>query len=194
MHARALNRALLMMLLPLLGACAPHRASRPLELLDESSGALLTIVRRPIICARSRTDVAANARDYVTLAAAQEDRSGRISDWLIVHRWSTVDPRFSGDAGVGSGRLRIVADDRVLTLAPAVPAPSLLARRRELFAPPNGRGLSLAYAVDRSTLRYLASAHSLSLRFTDDALPLDYTVWDDGRPALQAWLSDTGPP
>ena len=66
----------------------------PKELLDEDSGTTLIVVRRPIVLARSRTDLAANVRDYVTLVVAQEDRSGKYSTWLIVHRWSTVDPRY----------------------------------------------------------------------------------------------------
>jgi hypothetical protein len=192
--AHRLTFAAILLLLPLLGACASAQSARTREFLDESTGLTLIVVQRPIIFARARTDVAANARDYATLVAMQEDRSGKYSTWLIVHRWSTVDPRFAGDASVGSGQLRIIADDRELTLRPTLPEPAVLQRRAELFGPPGRAVSSAAYAVDGGSLRSIAAAQTLSLRYSDDALPIAYGVWEDGRSALQAWLSDMRPP
>jgi hypothetical protein len=191
---RRLNWALAMGLLPLLGACASPSRAQTRELLDESSGSTLLIVQRPIVFARPRTDVAANSRDYATVVAMHEDRSGKYSTWLIVHRWSTVDPRFAGAAGAGAGQLRIIADDRELTFNAAVPEPLFLQRRNGLFEPSTRAAQSSAYSVDSATLHYIASAQTLSLRYSDDSLPVPYTVWEDGRTALQAWLSDTRTP
>ncbi len=160
----------------------------PHEVLDEVSAATLIVVNRPIVFARARTDVAAHARDYVTLVGLQEDRSGEYSTWLIVHRWSTVDPRIADDRGVGAGELRIVADDRELVLRPQSPPPKVLERGDLLFAPKTARAQSAAYAVDVPTLRYLANSRSLALRFTEDALPLPYAIWADGRADLLAML------
>ena len=185
--------ALALALLPLIGACASPARAQTKELLDESSGSTLLIVQRPIVFARARTDVAANARDYATVVALHEDRSGKYSTWLIVHRWSTVDPRFAG-ATPGSGQLRIIADDRELTFNAAAPEPLFLQRRDGLFEPSTGGAQSSAYAVDSATLHYLASAHTLSLRYGDDPLRIPYAVWEDGRTALQAWLSETRAP
>ena len=181
-------------LLSLLGACASSTGVQTRELLDESSGSTLLIVQRPIVFARARTDVAANARDYATVVAMHEDRSGKYSTWLIVHRWSTVDPRFAGAATGRSGQLRIIADDRELTFNAVAPDPAFLRRRDGLFEPRTSAALSAAYAVDSATLHYIASAQTLSLRYSDDVLPIPYAVWDDGRSALQAWLADTRSP
>ena len=147
----------------------------------------LFIVAHPFVFARSRIDVAAHARDYVTLVALQEDRSGKYSTWLIAHRWSTVDPRIAG-ASSGSSQLHIVADDRELSFNAADPAPSVLNRADLLFAPHSAGAQSAAYAIDVPTLRYLASAQRLSLRYVDDALTPAYTVWDDARAPLLALL------
>jgi hypothetical protein len=136
--------------------------------------------------ARSRLDVAANARDYLTLVGIQEDRSGRYSTWLIVHRWSTVDPRIAADHGVGAARLRIIADDREVLLSPADPAPPLLARGDLLFGPRAARVVSFAYPIDVPTLRYLAGAQSLTANYPEDGLPIAYGLWQDGRGALRA--------
>ncbi len=192
--ARRLSWMLALALLPLLGACASPSRAQTRELLDESSGSTLLIVQRPIVFARARTDVAANVRDYATVVALHEDRSGKYSTWLIVHRWSTVDPRFAGAAGAGSGQLRIIADDRELTFKAAVPEPLFLQRRNGLFEPSTHGAQSSAYSVDSPTLHYIASAQTLSLRYSDDPLPIPYMVWEDGRTALQAWLADTHTP
>jgi hypothetical protein len=176
-------------------ACTPFaHAPQPREVLDEHGGATLIIVERPIVLARPRTDVAANARDYLTLVGLQEDRSGRFTTWLIAHRWSTVDPRIAADRGVGAGRLRIIADDREVLLAPAEPAPALLARGDLLFGPTTARTQSMAYPIDVPTLRYLAGAQSLSANFPEDGLPIPYGIWQDGRSALMALVTEAESP
>lgn len=53
---------------------APAR-SGPAEYLDENTGATITTVDQPLVFAVERNDVAANLRDYVTLAAAAVNRS-----------------------------------------------------------------------------------------------------------------------
>jgi hypothetical protein len=178
----------------LLCACATTPPTQPKEVLDESSGVTLFVVQRPMVFARPRSDVAANVRDYVTLVAAEEDRSGKYTAWLIAHRWSTVDPRMERRPVPGQLVLHLIADDRELTLKPAEPAPAMLARGDLLLAPPVSGAQSAAYAVDEATLRYIATSTRLLLRVDEDtALPV-YAVWNDGREALQALLLEVGSP
>ena len=160
---------------------APDNApgNAPRELLDENSGSTLIVVRRPIVLARSRTDVAANVRDYVTLVATQQDNSGKYSTWLIVHRWLTVDPRIDSARSLASGRLQLLADGRTLALAPLEPPPAFASRGDLLYAPHTPSSFWV-YQVDLPTLRYLAAARNLSLRFVDDAYPVAYSLWEDG--------------
>jgi hypothetical protein len=170
---------------------APGNA--PKEVLDENSGTTLIVVRRPIVLARSRTDVAANVRDYATLVVAQEDRSGKYSTWLIVHRWSTVDPRIDGARTLGSGNLLLIADGRTLALGP-VEQPPAFANRGDLLYAPRTTLSSWAYKVDLPMLRYVAAAHDLSVRFADDSYPVAYSVWQDGRHDLQGLLDSAVAP
>lgn len=178
----------------LLCACAATAPAAPNEVLDESSGTRLIVVQRPLVLARSRVDVAANVRDYLTLVAAEEDRSGKYTAWLIAYRWSTVDPRMESRSLPGRSPLRIIADDRELTLKPAEPAPAILARGDLLLAPHVPGTQSTAYAVDEPTLRYIATAKRLLLRVDDDTALPAYAVWDDGRKALLALLLEVGAP
>jgi hypothetical protein len=180
--------------LALLGGCAsaghPDAAR---EELDERSGVTLFVVQRPLVLARPRTDVAANARDYLILVAMQEDRSGNFSTWLIVHRWSTVDPRMQGAEPARAGRLRLIADDRELLLDPADPAPAALQRGDLLFRPHTARASSTAYAIDVPTLRFLAGAKAVSANYPDDTLPIPYAIWQDGRADLLAFADAAAP-
>ena len=190
-HRRGRSRltTAITLVLPLLAACAGARNTQPREVLDDSSGSTLFVVQQPLLFARSRSDLAANARDYVTLVALQEDRSGKYSSWLIAHRWSTVDPRMGGQSASVTAPLRIIADDRELIFKPATPPPTLLQNRELIFAPRGAGAQSAAYAVDVPTLRYLATASRLALRYGDDALSPAYSLWDDSRSALQELLS-----
>jgi hypothetical protein len=175
-------------------ACTTTAPMRPKEVLDESSGVTLIVAQKPMVFARPRIDVAANVRDYFTLAAAEEDRSGRYTAWLIAYRWSTVDPRMESRPAPAPPLLHIIADDRELTLKPAEPAPAILARGDLLLAPHVPGAQSAAYAVDEATLRYIATSTRLLLRVDDDTALPAYAVWDDGREALQALLLEVGSP
>jgi hypothetical protein len=177
------------LLLSMVTACAFPPVNGPRDFLDETHGLTLSIVHAPLVFARPRTDVAVNARDYATLVAVAEDQNGKHDIWLISHRWSTVDPRFGGKLGPRASALQLTADDRELVLNPTSPAPILMENRDELFAP---RGsLSAAYALDASTLRFIASAQLLSVRYGDDQVPLGYTLWDDQRAAIRALLAQS---
>ena len=167
---------------------AASKTQAPLQRFDERSGATWFVVRSPIVLARARTDVAANVRDYATLVALQEDHAGQYATWLVVHRWSTVDPRFTADRGVASGQLTLVADGRSIALAPAPAPPPILARADLLWVPRAHGVQSFIYPIDVATLRYLAATHEWSLHFDQDAWPDAYTLWQDGRAALQGLL------
>ncbi len=178
----------------LLGACAATETPRSREVLDENSGTTLIVAQRPTVFARPRTDVAANVRDYLTLVAAEEDRSGKYKAWLIIHRWSTVDPRMEGDTDGGKTELHVIADDRQLDLQRIEPPPAILVRGDILFAPRAARAQSWAYGIDDDTLRYIAESHRLLLRVGDDSALSAYAIWDDGREAMRQLLADVGKP
>jgi len=195
--ANVLVLALMLATATSLSGCGTQRASTQdasaasgvREELDEERGETLTIVTAPIVMARSRTDIAANVRDYVTLAAVQEDNSGRYATWLVAHQWSTVDSRLPGAGWRGDGRLVVIADARLLSLNPETPPPSLLQRRAWVYAPAVPSARSYAYAIDQDTLRYLAAARQIQVRFQGDPMPQNYLIWRDGRAALRTWLA-----
>jgi hypothetical protein len=175
--------------LALLVACASSAPRAPTELLDEQTGVTLAVVAEPLVFARARVDVAANARDYATVVAVEANRSGRYSQYLLLHRWSTVDRRMAALPPPSAGRLVIEADGRVLELRPLVPLPAALTRRDHVFLPEDADVISWAYDMDPATLAYLAASHEIRLRLPDEALDSPFTLWGDGRAALREFAA-----
>jgi len=172
-----------------LAACASAPARAPTELLDEQTGATLAVVAEPLVFARPRTDVAANARDYATIVALEANRSGKYSAYLLVHRWSTVDRRMAPLPAESAGRLLIKADGRLLELKPLQPMPAALTRRDAVFMPADADVVSWAYDTDLATLEYLAASHDIGARFPDEPLDSPFVLWRDGRAALREFTA-----
>lgn len=171
---------------PPLAASAADR--QPHEYLDPETAATVTVVGEPLVFANSRNEVAANARDYVTVSAAAVDRSGKVSYVLVAYFWSTVDPRVRGYPLPNPESLILQADDRRIELSlkghsaydagigvPVNPPPGAA-------LPPN------VYGIDLGTLRSIAHARQLSLITETDITSIPYSLWDDTRAALQAFV------
>lgn len=167
-------------------ACAAEH--EPLEYLDPDTAATVTVVAQPLVFANPRTELAANARDYVTLAAAAVNRGGKVTYVGIAYFWSTVDPRMRTDPLPAPEPLILQADDRRIELrlrgqsahdagiGVAVHAPAGSA------APPN------VYGLDLATLRFLAEARQLTVLAESNGTVLNYPLWDDRRAALRAFV------
>lgn len=188
-----MRRLLLLSLFVALSACASLTDPAPAEFLDERSAVTVAVVDAPWILARERRDVAAHARDYLTLAAAERNSAGRYSLALVAHRWSTVDARVAGLATHGPAVLVLVADGRDLRLTPAPSLPmEFAARDGRLWEPEVARYVTFAYPLDRATLEALATSQVLYAYFDeaepDGALLPPYQDWRDGREALARLL------
>jgi hypothetical protein len=172
-----------------LAGCASEPSRAPAEVLDEQTGATLAVVAEPLVFARSRLDVAANARDYLTAVAVEANRSGKYAQYLLVHRWSTVDRRMAGLPPASAGRLIIEADGRMLEFKPVQPMPAALVRRDRVHLPADADVVSWAYDVDLATLAYLADSQQIRARLPDEPLDSPFALWADGRAALDAFAA-----
>jgi hypothetical protein len=158
------------------------------EILDEKSGDTLLAVASPLVFARERSDVAAHARDYVTLVAVQVDHSGKTTEFLLLYRWSTVDRRMSPPPDANAGELRILAEGRTIDLMPLDRVPLSLSLRRELHVPDHGDVIAHAYLVDSTTLRFIAASRDLTVRMPQERLDMPFGLWEDGRIALGQFI------
>ena len=177
-----------------LSSCASRSPLAPREIFDEQTASTLTVVAAPLVFSRPRSDVAAFAHDFATLVAAQDDRSGETSEFLLLYRWSTVDPRMSPPPPPEAGRLRILADGRQIDLQPLGRLPVSLMQRHALLVPHHGDVVARAYRVDAGLLNFIASSRALTLRMPEEALDTPFTLWEDGRKALRQFLRAAGSP
>ena len=187
-------------LLLAVGAAGCAGSTGPLlnEYLDEHTGAHLAVVGRPLTFALERSTLAANARDYVSLAAAEVDRSGRAQTYLIGYFWSTIDRRKSAAAAPADLTVALFADGRWLRLAPESRIPADLAASPQLLAPPAVAAVEAVYRVTAEQLRYLGESRSLILHIAaaaeDDPDAEPYKLWTDGRRELKAFSRSIAAP
>jgi hypothetical protein len=175
-------------------ACVTRTATEPHQFLDERTARTLWVPAKPLVFARNRSDLAAYARDYATLVPVAIDESGDYRQYLLLYRWSTVDPRMLPRPDPGDGELRIVADGRVIDLHPLTTLPLGLDRHRELLIPKHGDVVAHAYKMSSDLLRYIAASHELSVRLPQEPFTTPFELWQDGRPALRAFLSRADAP
>jgi hypothetical protein len=191
-------RVALVMALTALASCTiqpPHRpSSKSTEIFDEQTGSTLLVVSKPLVFARDRSDVAAHSRDYATLVAVEDDRSGEYTQFLLLYRWSTVDRRMSPPPGPDEGELKLLADGRAIDLKPLERPPTSLEQRRALHVPDHGDIVYRAYRVDSATLHYIADSRDLTVRMPQEPLDTPFTVWEDGRGALAQFLERAAAP
>jgi hypothetical protein len=171
-------------LLALCACLARGGDSPPREYLDEETGATVTLETEALVFAYPRSELAANARDYVSLQAAAVNRSGKVSYVLISYVWSTVDPRVRQEPLPSPDLLLLQADDRRIQLS----ARGHTAREAGIgmvVDPPAGSNATpTVYGTDLATLRFLGECRHLALAFDTERTTLTYDLWTDNRPAL----------
>jgi len=158
----------------------------PEEHLDRDTGATITVVAEPLTFAAARPDLAANARDYVTLAAAAVDLNRKVRYLLIAYFWSTVDPRLRPGMPHAPESLVLQADDRRIQLALRDMRESGIAT--PVHPPAAADATPYAYATDLATLRFIAEARRLTIPSDSEDAPFGYELWEDQRPALRAFV------
>ncbi|HLJ39516.1 MAG TPA: hypothetical protein VKT54_14010 [Steroidobacteraceae bacterium] len=186
------NRLALAALAALLLAPAPRLARStdlaPREYLDQETAATVTVVAEPLVFAYARTELAANARDYVTLAAAAVNRGGKVDFVGIAYFWSTVDPRMRTDPLPTPEPLIIQADDRRIELKLRGQSAHDAGIGVPAHAPPGPPVTPNVYGIDLPTLRFIAAARHLTLLADSRGTLLSYRLWGDQRAALQAFV------
>ncbi len=159
----------------------------PTEYLDEQTAATVTFVDKPMVFARSRTELAANARDYVTLAATSVNRSGKVQYLLLAYFWSTIE--VPGEAGsAAAATLTLAADDRRISLALDPRSAREAGVSTAVHSPAGPARLPRVYRTDLDTLRFIAAVRRLEVRAGTDEAALAFEIWDDGRASLDSFV------
>jgi len=166
----------------------PGTAS-PEEYLDPTTAATISIVGKPLVFAHERPERAAHMRDYVTLAAAAVNRSGKTDYVLVAYDWTTFDEHGrSGETPGGTTALVVAADDRRITLNLAGHSAHDVGIGTPVHPPPVGSPTPDIYRTDLATMRFIAAARHLTVLKQSDAAATAYPIWDDQRAALGVFV------
>jgi hypothetical protein len=161
----------------------------PEEYLDPETAATISIVGKPLVFAHERPERAAHMRDYVTLAAAAVNRSGKTDYVLVAYDWTTFDEHGrSGETPNASTALVVAADDRRITLSLAGHSAHDVGIGTPVHPPPVGSATPDIYRTDLATMRFIAAARHLEVLKQSDAAATAYTIWDDQRAALGVFV------
>lgn len=168
--------------------------TQPREYLDPETAATVTVVGDPLVFDNPRTEVAANARDYVTVAAAAVNRSGKVSYVLVAYFWSTVDPRMRTDPLPNPEPLIVLADDRRIELTLRGHSAHDAGIGVAVLPPPGPAVTPNVYSIDLGALRSIAESRHLSLLTQTASTSIPYGLWDDRRAALRSFVQHMSGP
>lgn len=172
-----------------LSACTtlPGTAS-PEEYLDPETAATISIVGKPLVFAHERPERAAHMRDYVTLAAAAVNRSGKTDYVLVAYDWTTFDEHGRSGETSSATALVVAADDRRIALSLAGHSAHDVGIGTPVHPPPVGSATPDIYRTDLATMRFIAAARHLEVLKQSDAAATVYPIWDDQRAALGVFV------
>jgi hypothetical protein len=171
-------------------AAAASDTNSPLEYLDDQTGVTVTVVSRPLVFAHERQTFNIPAgtlppRDYVTLAAAAVDRTGRISYLLIGYFWSVGTSQPWDNARRARQPLILQLQDRRIELVPVAGSARDAGISTPLHRPPIDPATPSLYVIDVATMGLIAESTHPVLFSGDASAPLKYELFEDRKPALR---------
>ena len=92
-----------------------------------------------------------------------------------------------------AGQLRLVSEGRELVLQPLDSLPIGL-NSADLHLPKHGKPVTFGYAVDLNALRFIAASRTLMLQMPQESLDTPFTLYEDGRRALNQFVHQTSSP
>jgi hypothetical protein len=146
------------------------------------------LAREAIVFARERTDLAVNARDYLSLTAIEVNRTGERSYYWSGYIWSTIDRRDGAPVLDPAAQLVLVADGRPLHLSDEQGKSRMLGVATPPTPVPVRTARPVLYRVEPEVLRYVAGATDLSVLVVSGGISESLTPWRDGRRELKEFL------
>jgi hypothetical protein len=160
--------------------------------LDEKTAASVTLAREPLVFARERTDLAVNARDYLSLTAIEVNRAGERAYYWSGYIWSTIDRRDGTPVVDPGAQVVLMADGRPIRLVDE----QSHSRGFGVATPPTPAPVRSAVAllsrVEPDVLSFVAGATDLSVLVVTEGVTESFTEWRDGRRELQALVRFLG--
>jgi hypothetical protein len=157
------------------------------EYVDETTAASITVTLNGLVFARERTDLAVNARDYITLAPIEVNRTGKRRYFWTGYVWSTIDRRGREPLLATGDRFILMADGRPIELQ----AEGNSLRDTGISEPPIPRPVRVAspmlFRADPDVIAYVGHAADLHVELVRAGASDSFFLWQDRREQLRAF-------
>jgi hypothetical protein len=158
------------------------------EYVDEITAVSITVPTDAIVFARERTDLAVNARDYVTLTPLEVNRTGHRSYFWSGYVWSTIDRRNGQPVLEAKEDLVLIADGRPILLR----ADGKGLRDHGVGEPPTRvpvrTATAVLFAARPDEIAYVAQAKELRLDAVRDGSSESFVLWKDSRDGIREFV------
>jgi hypothetical protein len=151
------------------------------EYVDETTAASITAANEALIFARERTDLAVNARDYLTLVPVEINRSGKRALFWSGYLWSTIDRRNRQPWLAEGDELVLLADGRPMPLRSSGKTLRDQGVAEPITAPPARRAIPVLFPATAEEIAYLAGASDVRIELLHSATSESFLLWK-GRP------------
>ena len=174
----------------LLGGCATQK-SPVTEYLDPQTAVTIRALTTPVLYAHESPQLAANARDYLSLGLVEINNMGVRKHYLALVSWTTIDRVRPGvPAAPVPERVELDLGGKPRELVPVTHEPRSLGIGTTPFRPPSGYVGEAWYAVTPADLRALANAPSESIVVMQEGGRINYGTWRGADAAVAEFVRD----
>ena len=159
------------------------------EYIDEITAANITVSSKILIFARERTDLAANARDYITLAPVEINRTGTRKYFWSGYLWSTIDRRNRQPLLQEGDELVLLADGRPIPLHGNGKTLKDLGAGEPITPSPARAAIPVLFPVNPEEIAYVARATEVHIELLHAGTSESFTLWK-GKPAMLAAFAE----
>ena len=159
------------------------------EYIDEITAANITVSSKILIFARERTDLAANARDYITLAPVEINRTGTRKYFWSGYLWSTIDRRNRQPLLQEGDELVLLADGRPIPLHGNGKTLKDLGAGEPITPSPARAATPVLFPVSPEEIAYVARATEVHIELLHAGSSESFTLWK-GKPAMLAAFAE----
>lgn len=162
------------------------------EYLDETTAATVTVAAEPLIFSRDRTDLAVNARDYISLAPIEINRAGTRTHHWFAYVWSTIDRRSDEESMTPDDQFVLLADGRAIVLRREARSLRQLGIGQPPLPAPTRGAVAVVFDADLEVVDYVARSSELLMQVVRNDQHQDFLPWRDGRASLRAFVRFLG--
>lgn len=167
-----------------------HAADRGVrEYVDETTAASITASSTSLVFARENTDLAANARDYITLVPVEINTSGKRAYFWSGYLWSTIDRRTRQSWLPEGANLVLLADGRPIPLHRSGRALKDHGAEAPITPPPVRSAMAVLFATSPEEIAYVARASEVRIELLHSDTSEPFLLWR-GRPGTLAAFAE----